>query len=556
MRFLRTPLDLPLILFLVSSFIGYWASYDPSTSAIKLGLIAVAILAYYALVLTRRSELIRDFLLWSFLALEVGIALYFATQNDFTQQPSKFGFLTSIGLALNHHAPQFGFHQPHPNIVAGVLEIGLPFALALAWHLLRQRQILGFAAAAIASLIIGGGLALTASRGAFLAIGLVVLFAVVLFVSYQITRAAHISHRLTLPLSLLFISILLLLAARLVNIPALINSAGSLSIGNTSLSRLELYKQTGQLIQDYYFTGGGLGLFPMLFSSYALFIDVPFLNHAHNLYLEIWLEQGVIGFIAFLWLIAEYYAWNWSNRFRLNWLSYGGLAATSILLLHGLTDAPLYVSRALPLLFVPLGFSIASLPVPKRQSKKTCSTFTHPSNVTVAVGLGLTAVILTLAFLTWNQTFGAWEANLGSVEQSQLELGSQHQSGELVSAIRREKDLTNAESSFRQSLAVAPSNPVANRRLGLIQLARMNFGEAINLLEASYQSDPDSQVTRKALGYAYTWNGDLDKAALLLGSIREAENEMGTYSFWWKTQGHPELAKRAAAMSARLQDLQ
>ncbi|MEK7327524.1 MAG: hypothetical protein AAB217_19945, partial [Chloroflexota bacterium] len=57
---------------------------------------------------------------------------------------------------------------------------------------------------------------------------------------------------------------------------------------------------------------------------------------------------------------------------------------------------------------------------------------------------------------------------------------------------------------------------------------------------------------RKVLGYAYVWQGQLDRAAALLSDIPEAKSEMDTYSWWWGTQGRDDLAAQAAAMVERL----
>lgn len=295
----------------------------------------------------------------------------------------------------------------------------------------------------------------------------------------------------------------------------------------------------------------------MLLSSYALLIDVPFLNHAHNLFLEIWIEQGVIGFIAFLWIVAEYYWYLWTHRTTLNYISIGGAIATSLLLVHGLTDAPLYVSRGLPLLFVPIGFTFAAFSPPSRHKSFSLASFLQrPNPVSLAVGVGLMIVIVVVILTTWDHLWATWEANLGSVEEARTELGNFDSSRRQVMAVRRDTDLSTAENFFELSLRTEPFNAVANRRLGMIRLAKMNIDDAIPYLEQSWSSDPDSRATRKALGYAYAWDGDYKRAAELLSPLREAGGEMETYSWWWGTQGKPDLAKRAAVMAQRLRSFQ
>ena len=59
------------------------------------------------------------------------------------------------------------------------------------------------------------------------------------------------------------------------------------------------------LALDYPFTGAGLGSFEMAYSSYVVLLHVGFLQHGHNLFLDVWIEQGIIGLLALTWLIAQ-----------------------------------------------------------------------------------------------------------------------------------------------------------------------------------------------------------------------------------------------------------
>jgi len=72
--------------------------------------------------------------------------------------------------------------------------------------------------------------------------------------------------------------------------------------------RLDAYRNSIYLIQDFPLTGIGLGeQFAMVFSRYALLLRHPFLSYSHNLYLDLWLEHGLLGATAWLWLMAALY---------------------------------------------------------------------------------------------------------------------------------------------------------------------------------------------------------------------------------------------------------
>lgn len=109
--------------------------------------------------------------------------------------------------------------------------------------------------------------------------------------------------------------------------------------------------------------GAGLGSFPSVYAG-AEPVEImggKFFNHAHNDYLEIWLETGVLGVATLLGFIA----W-WASRSYRVWtlpttpgrnLARAGASAVALLLVHSLVDYPV---RTLALAAV-LGLSCALL---------------------------------------------------------------------------------------------------------------------------------------------------------------------------------------------------
>lgn len=552
-RYLRTPLDLPLVLFLVSAFIGYWASFDPQASQAKLLLIIAAVVVYYVIILLRRTQSLLKAAVWLFLAVVSAFALYFLSQTDFTAAPTKFAPLTAIGIIFNRVLPRVVAQSPQHNMVAFSLEIGLPFAVALAIHSYRAKEWLSTLAASAVALWLAFGLAMTTSRGAYLAYIVVCGIAAVGFVASKLAQAFRLPQRIWIPVLVIVGALLVITLARLVNVGELINSVGAVDSSGSTLSRLELYAQTWQLIQEYFFTGAGLGVFPLVLSAYSLVIEVPFLGHAHNLFLAVWIEQGVLGFLALVWLVIEFYVWAFINRAKLNWLSYAGIFATSVWLLHGMVDTALYQSRALPLMFAPAAFAIASVGMPAHKSSHSSwRSLFRVSRPRIAVAVITTALIILAIVLGWDSNLSMWEANLGSVAEARSELGN-YKPNDRITELRRTANLTRAEQHFGLALKLNPENAVANSRMGLIQLTLGDYQRALQYLEPAWRANSDNRATRKALGYAYAWNGELDKATRLLRPIPEAGTEMDQYSFWWKTQGQPLLAQRAADLSKRLQ---
>ena len=99
MRYFRTPLDLPLVLF-VSALIGVWASYDPATSWSKFALIVAVVAIYYGISWMRAAPRLLETCVWFFLIGSAALAVYFVTQNDYASQSGKFDLITAIGAAM------------------------------------------------------------------------------------------------------------------------------------------------------------------------------------------------------------------------------------------------------------------------------------------------------------------------------------------------------------------------------------------------------------------------------------------------------------------------
>ena len=205
-------------------------------------------------------------------------------------------------------------------------------------------------------------------------------------------------------------------------------------------------------MQDYTFTGAGLGTFPMVYSTYVLLINVPYLPHAQNLFLQIWFEQGLLGMAALAWLLVTFYGWVWRRRSELNWLTMGGVAATTVMLLHGLTDAPFWYSKwSLLLLFMPMALAVAgqsvsgsrkgaerwqvspSAPFPSGKA----SPIIHFPLPAIAVSAVLIAALGLMLAIGWKQVAARWYANLGSVAETGVELGSYSFPDHLVEYTRR-----------------------------------------------------------------------------------------------------------------------
>jgi Tfp pilus assembly protein PilF len=527
-----TALDLPLASFLLSAVLGLWPAYDRSTCWKPL-IVLIAGFLLYSLI----SRVATSHAWWRAIAAVVVLtgvllSLYFVTQYDHLGYSEKVGVIDRFGALVGQIVPPVAVWVPQPNSVATFLE-GV-FFLAVGLVLAAERWAWRVAGALSAGLM-GLALLMSASRGAWLA----VLVASVLWVALHWRPARVVAFAgAALALGLVIIVIVRHDITVLGDIPIVDRTLAPLFVRP---DRLDVYRNSVYLIQDFSLTGIGLGeQFPMVLSKYALLIQVPFLTYSHNLYLEVWLQQGLLGAVAWLWLMAALYQ---AARTRAKpgpdflyqgaWL---GLTATFV---HGISDARQYVD---PWCWFPffglLGLDAAIL---LRRARATSQgrRWMFPA---VVVGGFLGAV-----FVSLHPVRAAWHANLGCVLQARADLLASLED-EQRAALRQE-----AAHHYRRAIQIAPHDRTAQQRLGRMLVDENRFHEAVEHLEVAWQADPGNTTTHKALGLAYVWVGELERAKPLLQSVPDIVYELNIWGGWRGTQQQPEQSMDAYRMSLLLE---
>lgn len=125
--------------------------------------------------------------------------------------------------------------------------------------------------------------------------------------------------------------------------------------------RLDLWTSTSEVIRDFPLFGTGLGTYELANARYkpqrfhALVLD-----HAHNDYLELLSEVGLIGFIFWLaffllCLISGVRAWSRHRSALSRCLGIGAFAAAAATLIHSLADFNLQIPANTMLLFLIMG---------------------------------------------------------------------------------------------------------------------------------------------------------------------------------------------------------
>jgi O-antigen ligase len=540
----RTPIDGLLAVYGLASVAAVWAAADGAASGARLGLLLGAVGIFYALINSSPTTT------WRFgdgVALAGALfAAYFASQHDWLGQPAKFALIGRVGGWLNAATPQLGLYDPHPNVAATILALCLPLPAAQAWARLRAirsvgRTDLGLAFSATAGAMMALGLVMTESRGAMLASAAAAGLAAG-WVLAQRLPAGRSERRWVFAGGLAVM--LAALAAATVWQPDWLGAVvGNLPGPNSAVSRLAVYAQVWRLAQDTPFTGGGLAAFPGLYATHILGIPYLFLTHAHNAYLNVLVEQGVVGALSFgaIFLVGGWAALG-KLQMKSGWapLAGAGAAALAVAALHGLVEGTLVASRAAVLWLVPLG--LALWPAVAATESRLAAHGRRGWWVTVAVlGLAAAAIVLSPA----GAGRAAWAANMGAVRANWVLLAGFPTNAWSTETETETPALDEAAGWLERGLALSPADRTSHYFLGLIAARRRDFPASVEHLRAAHLADPLHRGVTKALAFSLVWVGEFDAAARLMPAIPEARSEMEVYAWWWTTQQRPDLAQHA-----------
>jgi hypothetical protein len=359
-----------------------------------------------------------------------------------------------------------------------------------------------------------------------------------------------LAHRLSLSCRFLYILSLGLLACLVVGYlwTTLHGRLSQIAVGEAGVSvsdqRFHVFWSTVELIKDVPFTGGGLDSFPGFYSSYIQITPNYIIGYGHNIFLDVFLQQGILGGLMLSWIYLGSILWLALRPMPASHslLHKAVLSSLLIIIFHGLVDDIVYRTMYIPLLFfVPgmaVGLSSSHSLEPKGIGWNKSSV--HHQAVPVLTALGLVLISL-IAFRRPLQA--AWYTDLGAVEMAKVEL-SDFPTG--YWDVGPHADLLSpAEAFFNRALTYEPANPSAHYRLGLIAMLKRDFPNAVNHLEIAHHVDPFHRGMIKALGLSYLWNGRVDDAQALLSLIPESNQEVGVYTWWWGEQNRPDLAAYA-----------
>ena len=237
----------------------------------------------------------------------------------------------------NHGEPlnMFGPYVNH-NHYSGLMELLTPVSMGIALHekVSWPKRML----AAFAGMVMAASIVLSLSRSGMIAMLIEIVFLVM--VLYGVNRSSHT----TLMLVAFFVVTLGFLTwLNGAGVFDRIESISSEWKTDIMVGRAAMSRDTFHMFLQKPIAGWGLGTFPSVYPQFRTFFTNFYIDHAHNDYVEVLAETGVLGFGAMLWFLVQLYRTGFGKiqRQRGPWQSAMTLAALTGctgFLVHGFTD--------------------------------------------------------------------------------------------------------------------------------------------------------------------------------------------------------------------------
>lgn len=198
--------------------------------------------------------------------------------------------------------PQLGgrIYGPYVNHnhYAGLMEMLIPIPLVISLSRLASDK--ARTAAAIAAAIMVGTIFLSGSRGGMLSISAeLAILAILLFRQKGVQRNSVALGGFIVVL----ICLLVWLGGK--ELTTQVESISTEARGEMSGGmRLSIDKDGLRMFRDRPILGWGLGTFPVVYPQFRSFYTYFFVNEAHNDYVQLLAEMGILGFGAMLWFLV------------------------------------------------------------------------------------------------------------------------------------------------------------------------------------------------------------------------------------------------------------
>lgn len=352
LKFVRTPLDLPIVAFILMAEVSLLNSPSIQVSLRDLYRIIAVALLYFVLVNNIRTRRDVDVLLTAILITCGLVALNGALQDR--------GIAVFPGAVVEDWRGKIVATIGNPNFLSGYLAGGLLIAVAMLLTDLTKLKRLLVLFATVLMLVC---LVVAFSLGAWLGLLIAIIFGCI-----YLTRLKPGKISLSSRKSLYFLVGIFILTLLFYFTPNPFNGRPTTILAQALSSqdwrggvdqRFLIWHCTTNMIKDHPILGSGIGSFKFRYLNYQYrFLGngrhsfyVPFAcraDRAHNEYLQVWAEMGILGLGILIWLLVTFYRNGLRMIRALNdrdekLLMVGFLAGTVAVLGHSLVSFPFHI---------------------------------------------------------------------------------------------------------------------------------------------------------------------------------------------------------------------
>jgi O-antigen ligase/Tfp pilus assembly protein PilF len=262
------------------------------------------------------------------------------------------------------------------NYIASYLALIFPIAFSFFLIESKKRKKIFYE---IILLIIYTGIIICHTRAIWAALFFsLILFGFLLFY-FKINEMLKDNKKWLIVLFLLFLLITLIYSTdNLLNRSTITAAERAISVfdkqGSPLSSRLLIWQSTMGMIKDRPLFGSGLGTFPLHYLNYqADFLQnnpgyLQFLGkaaEAHNEYLQIWAETGIIGLLSFLLIIIIFYRTNLDLIKKIKTIEgkiivIGLISGVTVTLVHSIFSFPFHIPAVGAAFWFLIGITVAS----------------------------------------------------------------------------------------------------------------------------------------------------------------------------------------------------
>jgi len=210
------------------------------------------------------------------------------------------------------------------------------------WKILPGSDFIGLSVLFVSICMMLTALVLSRSRG-----GLVSFLIALIFMAYRLRKGNNRFPRVT-PVNLIFAILLAMVA---LGLGREVSTRFSYSVRDAP-ERFELWVDSLHIVRDFPWLGTGLGTYREVLVNYRPLKDIVVvagipqparINYAHNDYLQVLVECGLIGFILLIWALARtgvylYTGLKGSRDWELQVLGWSLVSGMLALALHGFVD--------------------------------------------------------------------------------------------------------------------------------------------------------------------------------------------------------------------------